>query len=169
MDLSTVIQQCSALSAFDIPFDASGKLLEGDREKFGYDLFWRPDATDQERERALIALWFNGTDFDSISLAWWASKKEQSLLRILAMAVYNLRWEPTSVMLPYGVWADRFEKSERDLRHQECLFLETHSAKIASDLLKILDRELKTNPNDNMKLLHGSLKSIFINRGMPKL
>lgn len=168
LDGSAILQQCKTLSAFDLPMDPNGKLTEEFQEKFRYDLYWNPEASDQERVRGLVALWFNGTNFDSIALAWWASKKDQSLLRILSMAVNNLRWEPTSLILPYGLWADRFEKSERDIRFKECLFLDVHSAEIASYLLDVLERELEMNPNDNMKRIQSELKAIVKHGGMPK-
>jgi len=165
-DISSIIQQCRDLSTFDVPMESNGQLSEENRGKFLWDLDENPGASDRERQCALIALWFDGSDYNSITLAWWVSKEDQKLLRILAMSVYNLRWEPISVMLPYGQWVDRFEKTERDMRTQEGLYFDSHASELASVLSIILERELHENPNAIMKRLESELKAVVKNGGL---
>ncbi len=166
----SIVQQCKDLSTFDIPMESNGQLSEESRGKFLWDLdlYGNPGASNRERQCALIALWFDGREYDSITLTWWISKKDQKLLRILAMSVYNLRWEPIAVMRPYGKWVDRFEKSEREMRTQEGLYFDNHASELASVLLIILERELNENPSTIMKRLESELKGIIENGGLWK-
>jgi hypothetical protein len=141
LDGKETFREIESIAEFDVPLDDQGNLTADDRNRFLYAL--SSGDTTADKLKALVALWFDGgtENLDSITLAWWSSGESESSLRVLAMSVHNLRWEPTSAKLPFMSWAKRFDEPEESLRKAEYQLLTARAKEIASLLNRIALRE----------------------------
>jgi hypothetical protein len=115
--------------------DANGKLTDKDRQalKFALD---DPDLA----TGAAIDLWIDGQDVDCLELLWWRTKPEEKASRLLVIILMNTQWEPTSALVPFGLYARRFNEEQSHIRIAEVKW-HIENAKVVGKLLAdVLDK-----------------------------
>jgi hypothetical protein len=124
-----VLEKLTSLDPTSSRLDSNGRLTDKDRQALKFALE-DPDVSVE----AAIDLWIDGQDADCLELLWWRTKPEQRTSRLLIIVLMNTQWEPTSALVPFGVYARRFKDHESNIRISEVKW-HIENAKVVGQLL----------------------------------
>jgi hypothetical protein len=124
-----VLDKLKSLDPTNSRLDTQGRLTEEDRQALKYALEDPDTAVD-----AAIDLWIDGQDSECLELLWWRTKPEERAARLLVIALMNTQWEPTSALVPFGLYARRFNDDESSIRISEVKW-HSDNAKLVGRLL----------------------------------
>ena len=124
-----LLEKLTSLDPASSRLDSKGRLTDKDRQALKFAL-GDPDTV----ANAAIDLWIDGQEADCLELLWWRTKSEDRTHRLLVIALMNTQWEPTSALVSFGLYAQRFKDDERKIRIGEVKW-HTENAKVVGQLL----------------------------------
>jgi hypothetical protein len=124
-----VLEKLTAYKPATSRLDTKGRLTDKDRQVLKFAL-QEPEAAAE----AAIDLWIDGQDAEYLELLWWRSKPDDRTTRLLVISLMNSQWEPTSALVPFGLYARRFKDDESHIRIDEINW-HSENAKIVGKLL----------------------------------